>query len=980
MTSRPATAQDPQSAGRVILVVGMHRSGTSAVASALSQLGLGLPASDDLLGPRRGNERGHFESLALIAENDDILRRLGGAWDDPPPVPSDPASCEELSPVLGRARAAFAKAFADRGRPACWKDPRTSLLLGLWRQVIDRPLAAVLCLRHPLQAARSLEERDGISLPFGLALWERYLRSAVAGLSGLSVFVSGYSDALADPRTWRAEMSEWLDRLDVARVEDSNGVGSAPPFEATLRHLHDGDEPGGAGPGGAGPGGAGGLLLAQQQELYDELCALRGTHACFAFEPRSRESPWTTFLLEQHRDTTTMWRGMEWLSQELSGHFLSLPPSEPGKPVGDAPPYALNATENEERYHAWLKARGETVFTRPGTPEELVAEREATTGKSPVGPRSARRYPIARYPVPSLRIGEGTGAVGLQREGEGGSEGGSDRSGTPRRPERPLFSVIVPCYRTPLDLLDRCVASVLAQSYSGWELCVCDDASDDALLAERLSFFAASDPRICITTRSGNGGISAATNDALALGTGRYAVFLDHDDELAPSALEHLAKCVADRPEADLIYSDEDKIDGDGRRHMPSFKPDWSPDLLLSNAYMCHVLVVRRDLVMELGGLSSELDGAQDYDLMLRVTEVTSAIVHIPEILYHWRTSPGSASGDASAKPWAFEAGRRALQDAARRRGIDATVVQHPRVPGSYHLKRKPRSNYLVSAVIPFRDEPALTAACYRSFIEAPGYDNFELLLVNNDSVLPETRALLEDLARDHRVRLLEAPGPFDWVAINNEAARKARGDLLLFLNNDVVARSKGWLAAMVAQAERPEVGAVGSRLVYPDGTIQHAGVVVGVGWGATHVQQGLGADRPGYLSLTTVTRNFSAVTGACLMSRRSVFEEVGGFEAKLPIAFNDIDYCLRLRQLGLLVVYTPLAEMIHHESKSRGNSDDVTEAPFFRKRWRSLILAGDPYYNRHLGRFDNGCQLPNEGDEERWEIFLSMLGESSTS
>ncbi|MFZ0171564.1 MAG: glycosyltransferase family 2 protein, partial [Acidimicrobiales bacterium] len=373
-------------------------------------------------------------------------------------------------------------------------------------------------------------------------------------------------------------------------------------------------------------------------------------------------------------------------------------------------------------------------------------------------------------------------------------------------------------------------------------------------------------------------------------------------------------------------------------------------------------------------------DGAQDYDLMLRVSEITSAIIHVPEILYHRRSAADSTQSEPRASRRENEAGRRALEDAAARRAINATVVHHPVVPGSYHFIRTPSSGHLVSAIIPFRDEPALTAACYRSFIEQPGYDNFELLLVDNDSALPETRALLEDLARDHRVRLVAAPGPFDWAAINREAARKARGDLLLFLNNDIEARSRGWLAALVAQAERPEVGAVGARLLYPDGTIQHAGVIVGAGRGVSHVQQGLSADQPGYLSLTTVTRNTSAVTGACLMTRTSVFEELGGFDANLPIAFSDIDYCLRLRQKGLFVVYTPLAELIHYESKSRGHTGDTGEIPFFRNRWRSLLLSGDPYYNPNLGRFDNNCRLPTEGDEAKWETFLSTLSESSTS
>ncbi|MDA8266133.1 MAG: glycosyltransferase [Actinomycetota bacterium] len=968
MTASDANKGPEPSSEHAVLVVGMHRSGMSVVAEAVGRLGLWLPGGSDPLGHTRDGDRRRFESMALAAESDEALRRLGGSWDAPPPIPGDHAASVGLASMLERSRRAFAAAFGEHDGPVCWTDPRTALLLPFWRQVIDRPVAAILCLRHPLEVARSLEEREAVELPAGLALFERYLRCAVAGLEGLPVFVSDFSDAVGDAGSWGREVNNWLHEVGVVPPGASAHDGSDLPFEDSLRHFRDGDGP-------VGPRER--RLAAAQQELYDELLALRGPHRSFRYELVSAESLWTTYALGQRLDAARMWHGIEWLGQELAGQLLSTPPNEPGR-RGDPQPYLLNATEDEYRYRSWLTARGEDTSTRSVAPEDLLASSEPASGYSAalrrLGPRGAEARSVRARSVWARSV-LGRPAIGRPAIGRPAAP-----PVEPPARDRPLFSVVVPCYRTPIDMLDHCVASVLAQSYSSWELCLCDDASGDSALSQRLAFLADSEARISFTTRTDNGGISAATNDALALARGRYVVFLDHDDELAPDALGRIAQSIEERPEADLIYSDEDKIDTAGRRFMPSFKPDWSPDLLTSNAYMCHVLVVRRDLVNELGGLRSEFDGAQDYDLMLRVSEVTSAIVHIPEILYHWRTAPGSASGDTDAKPWAFEAGRRALEDAARRRGITATVVHHPSVPGSYHFMREPRSTHLVSAIIPFRDEPALTAACYRSFVKSPGYDNFEILLVDNDSALPETRALLEDLARDRRVRLVEAPGPFNWVSINNEAARKARGDLLLFLNNDVVARSRGWLAAMVAQAERPEVGAVGARLLYPDGTIQHAGVIVGVGWAATHIQQGLDGDKPGYLSLTTVTRNFSAVTGACLMSRRSVFEEVGGFEEELPIAFNDIDYCLRLRRLGLLVVYTPLAEMTHFESKSRGNSDDVKEAPFFRKRWRSVMLAGDPYYNRNLGRFDNGCRLPVEEDEERWEKFLSMLGESSTS
>ena len=953
-------------AAHAVRVVAMHRSGTSAVASALGALGLLLPRPDDLLGPRRGNDRGHFESASLMEQSDDVLRRLGGAWDDPPPIPADPVASDELAMVAKRAAAAFRQAFGDLDGAVCWKDPRTALLLPFWRQVIDRPIAAVLCLRHPLEVARSLERRDGLELPVGLALWERYHHRAIAGLSGLPVYVTAFSDALADSEAWREGMDAWLASLTIGALAGETGSPGTRElgFEPALRHerrerherqqLHD--RPSTAGVTAAEPSDA--FVLESQHALYAELLSLRGPHPAFDHELTTAESPWTAYLLDQRRDANRMWRAVDWLGAELAT-TLEVAPGPAGT-IDGAPatiPYPLNAAEDPERYRHCLMLRGESARTGGATAADTASSHDP------------------------LRIGaRWAGRRGRVAPRQSGAPEVSTPPAAQARSRHPLFSVVVPCYRTPPALLDRCVASVLAQSHSDWEMCLCDDASEDAALAAQLAELASLDARIRTVARTTNGGIAAATNDALGIAAGRYVVFLDHDDELHPSALDAIARVIGERPDADLIYSDEDKIDETGLRHTPSFKGDWSPDLLLSNAYMCHVLVVRREIVTKLGGLRSDFDGAQDYDLMLRVSETTDAIVHIPEVLYHWRTTVGSASGDASAKPWAFDAGRRALEDAASRRGIHATVVHHPTVPGSYHFIREPSSGQLVSVIIPFRDEPGLTAACYRSFIEQPGYDNFELLLVDNDSALPETRALMEDLARDHRVRLLAAPGPFNWAAINNEAVRKARGELLLFLNNDVEARSGDWLAAMVAQAERPEVGAVGARLLFPDGTIQHAGVGVGVGWGATHVQQGLPGDHPGYMSLTTVARNCSAVTAACMMTRRSLFEELEGFDANLAVAFNDIDYCLRLRQKDFLVVYTPLAELVHYESKSRGHSEDTTEAPFFRRRWRSLMLSGDPYYNRNLGRFDNNCKLPSDEDEAKWQTFLSMLNESSTN
>jgi len=833
--------------------------------------------------------------------------------------------------------------------------------LPLWACAAGNPVAAVFVVSDPLETAAELARANDIEGPHALALWERFQRAALTWLKELPVFVTSRSKAVTDPKGWSGAIGDFLTHHGVPGVQQpspSQLMAALGPPDGSEDAAKDE-----------------GLLLASQRQLASLLEQLTGPHDYFDPPAPEPESLWVAAVLDQRRDLEQVWKGLDWATQQLAS-FLPGPDDEfdefdefdeaeelgpraedtdfsVAEQLGTGPKwkragslgrnapahgrhrdrwrgrlsasYPLNATEDLPAYHRWLKRRGE--------PRVLPL-----SGGLPVA--RARVHPAAP----------------------------------------PLFTIVVPVYRPPAWALERCVASVLAQTYHGFQLVLADDASRDPALEELLRSFARLDPRIELVFREENGGISAATNSALEHARGEHIAFLDNDDELHPQALEKMAAAIAENPKADVLYSDEDKLSPSGQRYVPTLKPDWSPDLLLSCAYLCHLLVVRRSLVHKLGGLRSEFDGSQDYDLMLRATEDAAAIVHVPEILYHWRVLAGSASGDTGAKPWAYEAGRRALESALARRDIEAVVEPHERFVGNFHVRRKIAGEPLVSIIVPFRDEPGMTASCYRALAKSPGYENFELLLVDNGSELPETEALLGELAKDPKVRLLHDPQPFNWAAINNAAAGEARGEVLLFLNNDVEARSEGWLAAMLGHAQRDDVGAVGALLRYPDLTIQHAGIVLGMSWGAGHVQQDLPIGRPSYLLMTDITRNCTAVTGACMMTRRSCFEEFGGFDAGLPVAFNDVDYCLRLRRHGLLVIYTPLAELIHFESKSRGHADDIVEIPFFRSRWRDEILKGDPYYNRNLTHFDPYCRLSTEEERDLWSIFRSMLEVSSTS
>jgi GT2 family glycosyltransferase len=528
------------------------------------------------------------------------------------------------------------------------------------------------------------------------------------------------------------------------------------------------------------------------------------------------------------------------------------------------------------------------------------------------------------------------------------------------------ITVVVPVFRSRPRNLERCIRSVEAQTYPAWELCLCDDASGDLQLTMLLEDAAARDSRIRVATLERNSGISAATNEAVSLGTGAFVAFLDHDDELHPDALARVAQAIAASPDADVVYSDEDKLDDRDRRCEPSFKPAWSPDWLLSTAYMCHLLVVRRSLLDEVGGLHSEFDGSQDYDLMLRATERARSVVHVPEILYHWRMVAGSAAEDTEAKPWAHDASRRAVDSALRRRQEQGSVEPGP-YAGIYHVRRALRATPLVSVVVPFRDGAAALRRCLDSIEDLGGYGEVQVLLVDNDSEEPEVGALLDQVVEPPRVELLESPGPFNWSRINNEAVARSDGEVVLFLNNDVEGISEGWLRAMLEHAQRPGVAAVGARLVYPDGRLQHAGIVVGLFGKTGHLLQGTPHYDPGYMGMAKLTRNCSAVTGACMMTPRSVFDELGGFEESMAVGYSDIDYCLRARDAGYSILYTPIAELLHTESSTRGLHDDSAELALFMQRWGEMVETGDPYFNPNLSRSSPYCELPVENEEREW-------------
>jgi GT2 family glycosyltransferase len=522
---------------------------------------------------------------------------------------------------------------------------------------------------------------------------------------------------------------------------------------------------------------------------------------------------------------------------------------------------------------------------------------------------------------------------------------------------RPTFSVLMPVYETPEEFLREAIESVLGQAYPHWELCISDDASPSPHVREILEEYARDDDRIKLVFRETNGHIAANSNSALALASGEFVALLDHDDLLSVDALFENALAVNARPDVDVIYSDEDKVDEDGRRRDPYFKPDWSPESLLARNYVSHLGVYRRTLLEELGGFRLGFEGSQDYDLILRATEQTDRVAHVPRVLYHWRSHSASTAETREQKGYAYDAAVRALEEALQRRGEPARVQTHDDTPGIYTIRYAIRAPGRVSVIVPTRDHGEDVELCLRGLFERSTYQDLEVILLDNGSTdQASLRTFGRWLEREpQRVKLIPYDVPFNFSRINNHAVTHATGAYLLFLNNDTEAIAPDWIEAMVEQAQRPAIGAVGAKLLYDDGTVQHGGVIVGLGGVAGHSHKHYPGDAPGYFYTLQTTTNYSAVTAACLMVRRDVFDEVGGFDEQLAIAFNDVDLCLRIQAAGYRNVYLPHAVLYHHESKSRGYEDTpekmarfLAEQRLMRERWRTGE-ADDPHYNPNL-------------------------------
>ena len=531
--------------------------------------------------------------------------------------------------------------------------------------------------------------------------------------------------------------------------------------------------------------------------------------------------------------------------------------------------------------------------------------------------------------------------------------------------QKPLISIVVPLYQTPEPYLRELIDSVKAQSYENWQLCLADGSPDDRLKGF-LDRNYGKENRIVYRKLEQNGGISVNTNEAVVLATGEYLMLCDHDDTLEPDALYEITKAINEKDAPDVLYTDEDKVSMDGKHYFdPNFKPDYNLFRLRENNYICHIFVVKKALTDRVGLLRTEFDGAQDYDFIFRCCEEADKVVHIPKVLYHWRCHMDSTAADPESKAYAYQAGRRAIKEHYQRMGIDASVEMTER-PGWYRSYVKIQDNPKISIIIPNKDHIEDLELCLFSLTKRSTYKNYEILIVENNSEKPETFEYYKKLPdRYPKVKVLTWEKEFNYSAINNFAAKQAEGVYLLFLNNDVEILTPQWMEEMLQICQQKDVAITGAKLYYPDDTIQHAGVVLGLGGIAGHIMCKASREDPGYFGRTVTVQEISAVTAACMMIRTEDFWNAGGFDETFQVAFNDIDLCMKVRAAGKKIVFTPYAELYHYESKSRG-LEDTPEKQFrfdkevkaFEAKWSEQLAKGDPYYSPNLSVTEGDCSL----------------------
>ncbi len=1052
-----------------IIVLGMHRSGTSMVARLLNMMGAYFATEEIAMPPTAANPKGYWEREDIRQLNDRIFSLLGMSWDNIIDFKSDlltAAIQQQLEEPASKIIFSL-----ESHRPWMAKDPRFCLLFSLWQPLLEVPIG-VYVYRNPIQVAQSLKKREGFPLTLGIALWEKYNLCGLANGVNLPKILISHAELIRDPvGTVKKFYQDLLDCdvrglrlpadkeiqafIDAKLFREQDNLhlykDYLNPQQAALFEAFENGNVFQLNPLPNLSNGAAEVLQEYKNKLvateerirlHQEIthrdqtiinlnhlidqrdteinqrdteisrCNTEISQRDIEISRRDEEIRQNAANLTQYQTqldnyhnllaitenkASNLQQKINKISQQYRELEIHLNESKTILAEKEQSLTVLASQVEKQQYNIhhllhWLKAldddikaifnsltwRAGNIITRIAltlmfkkaslTAQDHIEEIrqdintwQQAENKNNLIPAISPSSPAKVTPLPkalSLVVRD------YQRWIK------NYDTLTPKVIKRmqqrlqeweyqPLISIVMPTYNTDEKWLRIAIDSVQQQIYPHWELCIADDASTQPHVRQILEEYAQHDDRIKLLFRTENGHISAASNTALAMVSGELVAFLDHDDKLVRSALFWIAKAVLEHPDAMLWYSDEDKINENNQRFQPYFKSDWNPDLFLSHNLITHLAVYRTALIQQIGGFREGYEGAQDYDLALRAIEhlTPAQICHIPRVLYHWRMIDGSTAKDADEKPYAIIAAQKAIREHLARRNIEAQVMEAPNLPGTIRVQYALPSHLpLVSLIIPTRNNLELLHRCVESILNKTDYDPIEILIINNNSDDPATLTYLQQLEDNDQARIIDYSHPFNYADMNNRAVEYAQGEIIGLINNDIEVINPEWLSEMVSHLLRLEVGIVGARLWYPNDTLQHAGVILGIGGVAGHPHKGLPRSNPGYFNRANLIQSLSAVTGACLIMQKSNFLAVGGLDAEhLAIAFNDIDLCLKMGERQLRVVWTPYAELYHHESASRGYEDTPEkiarfekECLYMKKRWGNLLLA-DPAYNPNL-------------------------------
>lgn len=1031
---------------QLLVVLGMHRSGTSALTRGLTVLGVEL---GDTLMPAKehNNAKGFWEDVDINELNIELMSALDHSWDSLAPLTAAQCNSEAALAFLPRAKDLLQQKIADHA----WygmKDPRVSVLLPFWQRVFGElglTVHYVIALRSPLSVASSLAKRDAFVPERSHYLWLQYMLASLQGTKDCSRLVVDFDLLMAEPAAQLARIARLL-AVEFSPNSPAFVEYSQQFLDPALRHVSYSQQDTEQDP--VLPNAAKALYrllleLAKSELTFDDarysaslgriynqftrlvptLCYLNQVvHQLDQSKITIAESKIT---VSEHESTIAAHQShikhLEQHAEQLGQTIASLVAHQEGLGQVVAEQQRVQAEQQQallnkdmvlaEQQQA-LEAKDQHVLSLQMQVAEhqmvIMQMQRSASWRLTAGLRGIKR--VLKHQQNTLRdlstsstrfiqsqgglvtvtkkawaVCQRDGIKSLPRHVRHSLQTLSpetferndyanwvrcyDTLDEPRRSairaqisdlqHPPLISVIMPVYNAKPELLSAAVASVQQQLYPHWQLCIADDASTDPAIRRLLAEVAAADERIKVVFREHNGHISAASNSALELVTADWVALMDHDDMLPEHALFHVAHTILDHPNAAFIYSDEDKIDQLGNRSSPHFKSDWNPELFFSQNYVSHLGVYKKSILDEIGGFRLGLEGSQDYDLLLRCLPHISheQIIHIPKILYHWRVVEGSTALSSGEKNYTTDAGVRALQDyfASQAENVTVSAGQYANTYRVDYAIAQPEP--LVSLLIPTRDGREITEICVRSILDKSTYRHFEILILDNGSVEDDTLAFFEQIQReDARVKVLRYDHPFNYSAINNFGAAHAQGDIIGLVNNDIEVITPEWLTEMVSQVMRPEVGCVGAKLYYGNDTLQHGGVIVGLGGVAGHSHKHYHRADAGYYYRLLLRQTISAVTAACLLVRREVFEQVQGLdEQNLKVAFNDVDFCLKVREAGYRNVWTSYAELYHHESISRGPEDTPEkiarfekEITFMKEKWGEALVV-DPYYSPNL-------------------------------